>query len=240
MTGPAPAGPLLEARGLVRRFAARRALDGVDLRVEGGEAVALFGPNGAGKTTLLRVLASSLAPTAGTLRIAGLDPRRHPRQTRGRVGVVGHRTFLYRGLTARQNLVFFGRLHGVPRSGDRAAVLLDEVGLAHRADDPVGALSRGMQQRLSLARALMHRPDLLLLDEPAAALDPSSASWLGTVIDRWRRDGGAVVLATHDVGAGLGHADRWLLLSRGRVADAGPAAGQDAVALARRLAGQPA
>jgi heme exporter protein A len=222
------AEPLVVGRGLTRRFGATTALDGVDLTVRRGEPLALFGVNGAGKTTLLNVLSGGLKATRGSLVIEGLDPRRAPAQARGRIGLLSHHTLLYDDLSATENLVFFGKLHGLPQPLDRARALLDAVGLADRADEPVRAFSRGMQQRVALARALLHDPSLLLLDEPSSGLDARSSARLEATLRAAASRGATWVIATHDVEEGLALCPRWLVLSRGRVIDGGSHVGEDA------------
>ena len=212
---------MLEASALTRRFGARVAVDRLDLTVAAGEALAIFGPNGAGKSTLCRLLTSTLKPTSGTLRVAGKDPRRHELPVKRMFGVVSHHTFLYDALSARDNLLFFARLFGVPEPAARVAALLGTVGLADRADDPVRGFSRGMQQRLALARALLHEPEILLLDEPFTGLDPQATRWLQSTLADLHGRGTTVLLVTHDPARGLELSDRWILLSRGRLAASG-------------------
>ena len=213
--------PAIETEGLIKRFGAIQALDRFSVRVETGESLAVFGPNGAGKTTLIRILTLGLRASGGAFRIAGLDPRREDLEIRRRIGVISHQSYLYDDLTARENLEFFARVYGVDDPRDRAAILLDEVGLGARADDPVRTFSRGMQQRVSLARALLHEPAIVFLDEPFTGLDPHAARTLRATLDRLRQDGRSVFLVTHNLAQGLELSDRWLILSRGRVAAEG-------------------
>jgi heme exporter protein A len=219
---------LVVGSGLTRRFGATTALDGVDLTVRRGEPLALFGVNGAGKTTLLRLLSGGLKPTTGSLVIEGLDPRRAPAKARGRIGLLSHHTLLYDDLSAAENLVFFGKLHGLWKPEDRARALLEEVGLTDRADEPVRGFSRGMQQRVALARALLHDPSLLLLDEPASGLDARASARLREALRDAASRGATWVIATHDVEEGLALCPRWIAMRRGRVIDGGTAVGQDA------------
>ena len=219
---------LVVASGLTRRFGATTALDGVDLTVRRGEPLALFGVNGAGKTTLLRLLSGGLKPTSGSLAIEGLDPRRAPAKARGRIGLLSHHTLLYDDLSALENLVFFAKLHGLPRPEDRARALLHEVGLTDRADEPVRGFSRGMQQRVALARALLHDPSLLLLDEPSSGLDARASARLRMALRDAASRGATWIIATHDVEEGLDLCPRWITLRRGRVIDGGASVGQDA------------
>jgi heme exporter protein A len=225
------APPLVAARGVTRRFGATTALDGIDLTVTAGEPVALFGINGAGKTTLLRIVSGGLRPDAGRILIDGADLRRSPASTRGRIGLLSHHTLLYDDLSARENLEFFGQLHGLPDPQARAARMLEEVGLEERADEPVRGFSRGMQQRVALARALLHEPRLLLLDEPSSGLDLRSSGRLRRALLETAGRGVTWVLATHDLDEGLSLCPRWIALDRGRVKDAGVSGGPDAVRL---------
>ena len=212
---------MLEARGLTKRYGANVALDHVDLDVASGESLAVFGPNGAGKTTLTRILATHLRATEGTLRIAGRDPRRFDRETRSMIGLISHQTFLYDDLSARENLVFFGRLYGALRIGERVDALLESFGLTDRADDPVRTYSRGMQQRLSVARALVHDPSVVFLDEPFTGLDPHAAMALNETLARLRGQGRTLVVTTHDLARGIALSDRFVILVRGRIAARG-------------------
>jgi heme exporter protein A len=215
------ASPMVEARGLIRRFGHVNAVDGIDLVVRRGESVALFGPNGAGKTTLIRILTSALKPSSGTVKIAQLDPRVQERETRRLVGVISHQSFLYDDLSARDNLLFFARLYGVDHPRDRTQALLESMDLAARADDPAGTFSRGMQQRLTLARCLIHDPQVVFLDEPFTGLDPQSATTLRTTLEGLRAQARTLVLVTHHLARGLELSDRWLILARGRIVDDG-------------------
>ena len=205
----------------------RRALDGVDLSVAPGESLAVFGPNGAGKTTLLRILTLGLAPDCGTFHVAGRDPRREGRTIRGEIGVISHESYLYDDLTVRQNLEFFGRLYGVAKARERVLALLEEFEMAHRADDAVASLSRGLRQRASLARALVHDPPIVVLDEPFSGLDPHAADLLCETLSRLRRERRTIVLVTHDLRQGLELSDRWVILQRGKVAALGRSAETD-------------
>ena len=229
----APPQAAVETHELSKSFGAIQALCGLDLRLPAGESVAVFGPNGAGKTTLIRILTLALRPTAGSFRIAGLEPSRHERDIRASIGVISHHSYLYDDLTARQNLEFFARLYGVAAPRPRAAELLEVVGLASRADDPVGGFSRGMQQRLSLARALVHEPSLVFLDEPFTGLDPHGARSLRRTLERLRAERRSIVLVTHNLGEGLELSDRWLILARGRLLAEGPSASVEPAAFER-------
>jgi heme exporter protein A len=215
--------PAIAARTVTKRFGPVVALAGVDLEVPSGCLVALLGPNGAGKTTLLRLLAGLGRPSSGSLRVGAAPGDR--RRTRAQVGFVGHATFLYSALTARENLVFAARVYGVRSPARRAAELLDQHGLAASADLPAGSFSRGMAQRLAIARGLVHDPEVLLLDEPFTGLDRPAADRIGARLRALRDAGRTVVLATHDLPRAARLADRAVVLARGRVVhavDGGP------------------
>ena len=200
----------IELADVGRAYGERVALAGVTLALEEGETLAVFGANGAGKTTLLRILATLLRPHRGTASVLGRSLPREGWAVRGRIGFLGHEPLLYRDLTARENLRFHARLHGV--EPQRIEALLDAVGLRRRADDLVHTFSRGMVQRTAVCRAVLHSPSLLLLDEPFAGLDPGAASLVAPLLA-----GGSRVLITHDVDGGLAGADVVLGLRAGRV-----------------------
>ena len=164
----------LEVEGLARHYGEREALADVSLSLADGQTLVVFGPNGAGKTTLLRVLATLLRPHAGSVRVLGSSLPDEAWAVRGRVGMLGHEPLLYRELTARENLRFHARLHGVGE--ERVQELLDAVAMGARANEPLRTLSRGMVQRVAVARAVLHDPELLLLDEPHSNLDPPRSS----------------------------------------------------------------
>jgi heme exporter protein A len=220
----------VELDGAERRYGDRIALSGVTVRLQAGETLAVLGANGAGKTTLLRLLATLLRPHAGTAQVLGSALPDEAWQVRGRIGYLGHDPLLYRELTARENLRYQAGLHGVAL--ERVAEQLAAVGLDRRADEPVRDLSKGMIQRLAVARATLHDPDLLLLDEPRANLDPAAAATLEPLIGR--ASGKTRVLVTHDVEGGLAEADLALGLRAGRQAFCRPATEVD-FATAREL-----
>jgi heme exporter protein A len=193
----------IELTGVGRAYGERAVLRGVTVSVPAGATLAVFGANGAGKTTLLRILATLLRPHAGTTRVLGRELPREGHAVRGRVGLLAHDPLLYRDLTTRENLRYHQRLHGLPAGVvDRQ---LEAVDLVARADDPVRELSRGMTQRAAVARATLHAPELLLLDEPRANLDPAAAERLEPLIGR--ASGTTRVLVSHDVEEGLAEAD---------------------------------
>ena len=220
----------LELDGVERRYGDRVALSGVTVRLEARQTLAVLGANGAGKTTLLRVLATLLRPQGGTARVLGSELPAAAWEVRGRIGYLGHDPLLYRELTGRENLRYHARLHGVEL--ERVEQQLAAVGLERRADEPVRDLSKGMVQRLAVARATLHDPQLLLLDEPRANLDPAASDALEPLIGR--TSGKARVLVTHDVEGGLAEADAALGLRGGKQAFCRPAREID-VATARGL-----
>ena len=206
----------IAAAGLEKRFGRAVALRGVDFEIADGTSLALLGPNGAGKSTLLRLIAGLARPTAGTLRIAGDDS--HQRTTRARIGYIGHATLLYPALTARENLIFAARCYGLPDPAERADALLADEGLAPVADRAAGGFSRGMAQRLAIARGLVHDPNVVLLDEPFTGLDRNAAERFAKRIEGMRRDGRTLVLVSHDVRFAAQVADAAIVLSDGRIA----------------------
>ncbi|MEA2331333.1 MAG: heme exporter protein [Thermoleophilaceae bacterium] len=207
----------IELDGLERRYGERVALAGVSVRVEPGQTLAVLGGNGAGKTTLLRVLAGLLRPHGGRARVLDAELPAERWKLPGKVGFLGHEPLLYRELSGRENLTYHARLHGVDAA--RVATVLEQVGMERRADDPVRELSRGMVQRIAVARAVLHDPPLLLLDEPRANLDPAAAERLESLIGR--ASGRTRVLVSHDVQGALAEADTVLRLRRGRPAAEG-------------------
>jgi len=206
----AGSAPAVALEGVGRAYGERVALREISFTLPAGATVAVFGANGAGKTTLLRILAGLLRPHAGRATVLGAELPREAYRSRGRTGLLAHEPLLYRDLTVRENLRFHARLHGV--GGGRVEALCEQVGLAGRADDPVRTLSRGMTQRAAICRAVLHAPELLLLDEPFANLDPGGAAAVAPLIGRG--SGPARVLISHDAEQGLAEAD-WVLGLRG-------------------------
>jgi heme exporter protein A len=208
--------PILEARKLTFVRSRQIVLRDVDLTVGAGELVALLGSNGAGKTTLLRCLAGALCPVAGEVLCSGVAPARSP-LARRRIGFLGHESGLYFALTARENLLFAGRLYGVEDVSDRVGELLSAVGLQQQAHQRAGCLSRGMRQRLAIARAVIHDPPILLLDEPFTSLDPPGRDWLKSFLCTLRQRDRAILIVSHDAEQAQSWADRLLCLRAGRV-----------------------
>lgn len=197
-------------------FGGHAAVRGIDLRLQSGEFLTVFGPNGAGKTTLLRLLSGALRPTRGDVRIGGVPIDRDVTRWRAEIGVLSHQTFLYGQLTAAENLRLYGRLFELDSIRERIEAGLGRVGLWDRRDDRVGTFSRGMQQRLALARTLLHEPRIVLLDEPYTGLDPHAAAMLRGVLEQLRDGNRAVLMVTHNLLQGLELADRVAVQVDGR------------------------
>lgn len=221
---------MIVARGLTHAYGDRRAVVGVDLSVAPGERVAIVGPNGAGKSTLLRMLATLLRPESGSLALLGVQMPGGARTARRGIGYLAHDPLVYLDLSARQNLELYASLYGVPDADRRIDGLLLRVGLLARTEDPVRVFSRGMAQRLALARILLHRPRLLLLDEPHASLDAAGTAILDAELHAVHDDGRAAVVVTHDVERAAVFADRLIVLRAGRVVLDTPMAGMSAAA----------
>jgi heme exporter protein A len=202
----------VEVDGLARHYGEREALSEVTLSLASGQTLVVFGPNGAGKTTLLRVLATLLRPHLGKVRVLGCALPDEAWAVRGRLGLLGHEPLLYRELTARENLRFHARLHCVAEQ--RVQDVLAQVGMERRADEPIRTLSRGMVQRVAVARAVLHEPELLLLDEPRSNLDPAAVELVDPLIGA--SSGRTRVICSHDPGSGLAEADVVLGLRAGR------------------------
>ena len=213
----------LDSQKIEKKFGYAYAVRNVTLQLRRGEFVVLFGSNGAGKTTLLRVAATLIRPTNGTVFVEGFDARKQPEEARRRIGFLSHNTFVYRDLSALDNLRFFCRLYGVPEDESRLLQILDRVDLKRRANDPVRAFSRGMQQRVGIARALLHDPSLILLDEPYTGLDAKAAQTLDNLLDEAAGSGKTVVLTSHDLQQGLRSATRAVILDKGSIVHDSPA-----------------
>jgi len=213
----------LRVEGLARRYGEREALSDVSVSLQAGQTLVVFGPNGAGKSTLLRVLATLLRPHAGGVRVLGRSLPQEAWAVRGRIGLLGHEPLLYRELSARENLRYHARLHGV--ATERIDELLRSVSMADRADEPLRTLSRGMVQRVAIVRAVLHDPELLLLDEPYANLDPAAVELVRPLIGM--TSGRTRVICSHDPTGGLAEADLVLGLRAGRQSLLGAAADVD-------------
>ena len=213
---PSSDGPLLRARGLCRSFGRVRVLRDVDLTLHPGEALAVAGPNGAGKTTLLRVLAGLMRPSGGSIEVLGRPLRREGPDARRALGLVSHQSLLYDDLTLTENLTFAARLYGIARPREAALAALEAAGLATRASDSPRKLSRGLAQRAAIARAMLHRPRILLLDEPFTALDTVSAERLREELRQRLAEGMGLVIVTHHLGEVWDVASRIAVMVEGR------------------------
>jgi len=213
---PPPNLPAVDAQGVAKRFGAKWALRGIDLRVRRGESICLLGPNGSGKTTLLRVLASIARPTHGTVMVFGHSTAGAADEVRHLVGLLSHRSFLYGELTALENLQFASAMYGVHLPVTALLAALEAVGLAHAAHGRIRGFSQGMGQRLALARAMLHRPSLLLLDEPYSGLDAAALDLLDQQLREFQSQGGTLILVTHQLERGLAVCRRAVALASGR------------------------
>jgi heme exporter protein A len=222
---PPPTRAGLELRNVSKYFGDLAALVGADLIVAPGDAILLYGPNGAGKTTLLRLLATIARPSEGKVLRNGEDVHRHPAAAKAAIGFASHATFLYGNLTVRENLKFFGTLFALPRVEKKVAAMLELFRLEDRAHTPIRKLSRGLQQRVSLARALIHEPQFLLLDEPFTGLDAATVNVLESLMRQLPAQGKAVVFSTHDFERGAALARRLVALEAGRIRYDGPVDG---------------
>jgi heme exporter protein A len=212
-----PFEPLaVEVAGASRTFGRRRAVDSVDLSLQPGDCLALFGPNGAGKTTLLRMIAGLLRPTKGSVHVEGKSVREDA-TVRQHIGLISHQSMLYRALTARENVEFAAKLYGVPDPKNAALRALDRMRILDRRDTPVRSLSRGLQQRVSIARAIVHEPSVVLLDEPYTGLDAAGGAALTEMLRLLREARAALVLVTHNVDEGLALATRAAIMLAGRI-----------------------
>ena len=206
----------IETRNLSKVFGTRKAVDNVSITVPQGAFLSVFGPNGAGKTTLLRVLSTLARATSGSARIMGVDLKEEPDRVRGHIGLISHNPMLYLDLTAEENLMIYARLYGVENPRARVLELLDAVELKHRRLDAVRTFSRGMTQRLSIARALVNDPDVVFLDEPYSGLDPHAIEIFDDLIASVR-EGRTFVMVSHDLQKGFDMCTHALVLARGRV-----------------------
>ncbi len=213
-----PTETMITVKKLVKRFGLKTVLRGVDFEVHTGEFVALLGPNGAGKTTFLRILASLSRPSLGEVKVAGYKLPGEAAQVRARLGVVSHLPLLYGDLTGEENLRFYARMYGILESESRVTEVLEMVGLELRRRDLVRTYSRGMQQRLAIGRAVLHDPEIMLLDEPYTGLDQDASSMLDDVLKTVAAQGRTVVMTSHDLARAEVLATRFDVLSRGVIA----------------------
>lgn len=225
---------VIEVRELVKAYGFLPVLRKLDLDIERGTTVMLLGPNGSGKSTLLKLIAGLNKPTAGTIRVGGWEIPREADAVRAQIGMVSHQSLLYGNLTAEENLRFFGNLYNLPSATLEARIpeLLKQVGLGKRARSIVRTFSRGMQQRLSIARALLHEPHVLLFDEPYTGLDQDAAGILDGLLQNARTEGHTVLIATHQLERAAQNGDRAVILSRGSIGYDKPLSGMDGYQLA--------
>jgi len=207
----------IQAEGLKKSFGNFDALRGIDLRVKRGEFMTLFGPNGAGKTTLIKLLATLTSPTSGTLRVYGYDVRKDVNNIRSVIGVISHDPYLYDNLSAFENIKFFGTLYGLDDVDNRARSVIKQVGLEKRMNDLVRTFSRGMKQRLTVARAIVHEPKILLLDEPYTGLDQHGAQIFGEMLSDLKSQRRTILMTTHNIDEGLDLSDRIGILAKGKI-----------------------
>jgi heme exporter protein A len=215
---PSSLPPAVETSGLVKSFGHYTALRGIDLQVPAGSTLAVFGPNGAGKTTLIKILASIMRPTSGKILIEGLELKDNAEMLRARLGLVAHQSYLYGNLSAWENLDFYARMYGVEDRNKRIAEMLELVNLTGRKHDRLSTFSRGMQQRMALARALIHKPSILLLDEPETGLDQQALGIMWDILGREEAGKRTIIFTSHSFERALAVCDDVIILERGRIA----------------------
>ena len=211
-------GYAIEVKRLIKSYGEHHALRGIDLNVKWGDILAIFGPNGAGKTTLLKVLATLVKPSSGDVSVAGFNLKQDAIMIRRRIGVVTHQTLLYDDLSAYENLRFYGKMYDVSNLRDRISQLVAQVGLESRIHDPVRTLSRGMQQRLAIARALIHDPPVLLLDEPGTGLDQHASAMFANILNSTVNKQRAVLMTSHSLEQGAALSNRIAIMADGKIA----------------------
>jgi len=214
---------MIHVHDVTKNFGSMTVLDNVNFSVKGGEFLTIVGPNGAGKTTLIKIMATLVNATGGTVEIGGFNVKKSPEKVRGIIGVISHNTYLYNELTAGENLKFFGKMYAIPDSDKRVDEVLGETGLSDRKHDRVGTFSRGMKQRLSIARAILHNPLVLLLDEPYTGLDQQASASLESVLDSLTGSGITTIMISHDLKRGLALADQVMIMASGTVTYHAPA-----------------
>lgn len=208
----------IETQGLTKSFGHHPVLKEIDLKVATGETIVIFGPNGAGKTTLIKILATIINPSSGKILINGQSIKIKAEEIRRKIGVVTHQSFLYGNLTAFENLNFYSRMYDVPQRKERIKEVLGMVGMSHRLNDRVVALSRGMQQRVSIARALLHKPSIILLDEPETGLDQQASTMLREALWKERELERTIIHTSHSMESAIESCDRILIIVQGKIA----------------------
>ena len=221
----------IKVQGLTKSFGTHLALKGIDLEVGQGETLVIFGPNGAGKTTLIKVLATIMNSSSGEVLINGLSLKNNAEEIRHRIGVVSHQTFLYNNLTAYENLKFYSHMYDVPHSKERIREVMSLLDMTSRLYDRVGTFSRGMQQRISIARALLHKPTIMLLDEPETGLDQQATSLLWKALGAEGEGKGTIILTSHSLEWGLEVCNQVAILAKGKIAFRQPRYGLDLAGL---------
>jgi heme exporter protein A len=214
----------LSSHQITKSYGHFPALRGVDLDVATGTATTMFGRNGAGKTTFLKIVSTLARASSGAMTVGGHDIAAEPEQVRRNIGFLSHNTYVYRDLTPRENLRFFSKLYGLSLTDDVLVDRLERVGLGHRLNDPVRSFSRGLLQRVGIARVMLHDPGILLLDEPYTGLDANAVSILNDMLDEAVQNGRTVLMTTHDLELGLRSADRTHIIDKGRIVYSGEAA----------------
>ncbi len=215
------------AKGLKKSYGHIDALAGIDLDVRSGEFFTLFGPNGAGKTTLIKLLATLTSPTSGDLQVLGFEVRKEVKSIRSEIGVISHDTYLYENLSAFENITYIAEMYGLKDKDNKAHEVINKVGLESRMHDLVRTFSRGMKQRLTVARAVVHDPVLLLLDEPYTGLDLAGAKMFGEMLAGLKSQGRTILMTTHNIDEGLDLSDRVGILAKGALVYEGSAADLD-------------
>jgi heme exporter protein A len=211
------AGTLIQVAGLTKSYGYIKAIKGIDLSLAAGDFLCLFGPNGAGKTTLIRILSTLIKPTSGRVEIAGYNLAEDTQELRSQIGVISHATYLYGSLTALENIKLYAKLYGMSHPEQRARELIEQVGLAEREHHLVRTFSRGMQQRLSIARALIHQPRIILLDEPYTGLDQHAAHLLSDLLNQLNDGERTIILISHNLSRGLALANRVAIMVEGKL-----------------------
>ena len=209
---------MIENKNISKLYGRFHALDNIDLTIGSNDFTAVLGRNGAGKTTMLKILATLLKPSGGEVLINGHNIRKDSYSVLRQMGMVSHQTYIYNDLTAKENLSFYSKFYEVPHAEKKIPDLLEKVGLAHRADESVRRFSRGMQQRLSIARALLHDPKILLLDEPYTGLDQKASEFLDNILIEYNGAGNCILIVTHDIERIAGIAKRAVIFDKGKVA----------------------
>ena len=225
------ASPAIQAEGLTKTFGFNLALRGIDLEIEEGDSLVVFGPNGAGKSTLIKILSTAMNPSSGSLVFRGRDLKNSAEEIRREIGLVSHQTLLYNNLTAYENLDFYARMYDVPGRDARITEVADMVGVTSRLNDRVGTLSRGLQQRVSVARALIHKPSIMLLDEPETGLDQEAITSVWDALESEKGINRTIVFTTHNLELGLKNCRRLMILDNGKIAYQGTGDGLDLTAL---------